>query len=291
MHTSGAIGAVVLAVLFSSLISCTRPPRIDGSNAQACSSSLAAVTKDAASSKDSSAYTAALAGLMGSFMTEMMGSTFANAFSFTPDPNRRTVRPTLGDSTTISMALCEGLDGYSASDIARKADSLSSKVGDALARRLRAVHLADLQAAKAAYDRVRDSLALFRVESARLLQENDFMGLEATIVLSVRNGTPYTVSRAYFSARAITDGREVPWIEDEFNYQIPGGLAPGETATWRLQPNRFQGAWGEVRVPASARFLVTVKRLNGPGGDPLWGGAEFTLGDQHALDSLLLVKK
>jgi len=60
----------------------------------------------------------------------------------------------------------------------------------------------------------------------------------------------------------------VPWVEDDFNYQIPGGLEPGEEARWKLSPNMFSD-WGKVDAPPEAVLTVTVLRLDGADGEEM----------------------
>jgi hypothetical protein len=119
--------------------------------------------------------------------------------------------------------------------LATRADSLAPRVGKAFDQRLGRAYLTKLQAAKRDFALVQDSLARFRVLSASLRQSDGFMGLESAILLTIANETGHSISRAYFSALSQSPGREIPWITDTFNYTIPGGLAPGEHATWSLK--------------------------------------------------------
>ncbi|HUW83544.1 MAG TPA: hypothetical protein VMZ31_12195 [Phycisphaerae bacterium] len=104
---------------------------------------------------------------------------------------------------------------------------------------------------------------------------SDFMSRPA-IELNVRNESPSPISRAHFHAVVRSPGRTIPWLEDDFSYEIPGGLEPGEAAQWRLSPNMFS-AWG--KLPAERTDLqldVTVVRIDGPTGQQLftWQAAE-----------------
>ena len=65
------------------------------------------------------------------------------------------------------------------------------------------------------------------------------MGKEPMIELTVKNGTSETVSCAYFEGAIASPGRSVPWYKDTSNYEIQGGIEPGETATWELAPNQL----------------------------------------------------
>ncbi len=58
-------------------------------------------------------------------------------------------------------------------------------------------------------------------------------------------------------------------VDTEFNYEIPGGLEPGENASWRLTPNMF-GEWS--KVPADRLdtiFVVRAIQLDGADRKPL----------------------
>ena len=268
------------------LVGCSGPPRIDATSSASCGTSMRKVSDAASKTSDSAAFAAAILRIAAPVAMRSLGSSMAGAFSSLSRASARSVDPPGVDSATMIGSLCDGLAGLSAKDILTGVDTLARRVSVAFDRRYASAYLAALSAAKTEFSRVRDSLAAFKVESARLEQGRGFIGLETTIILSVLNGTAHTVKRAFFSSEAVSDGREVPWIQEEFNHSIPGGLAPGERATWRLQPNMFSGSWNSVRVPRDARFVVQVTKLVGPDDLPLWGGAQFTPGDQRVLDSL-----
>ncbi len=130
-------------------------------------------------------------------------------------------------------------------------------------------------------------LAKFVVKRSRFRRSDTGFSRENVIELSVRNGTGRAVSRAYFHAVMLTPGREMPWVDDDFNYQITGGLEPGESATWNLSPNMF-GAWGNA--PGDRDDLVLIVRpvgLDGADGSSLTGGERFTERDAERLQVLL----
>ena len=77
-------------------------------------------------------------------------------------------------------------------------------------------------------------------------------------------------------------GRSVPWLDDTFNYEIPGGVEPGEKTTWQLAPNMFSD-WGKVEIRPEAKFTVTVIRLDGPDEKELFGEAHFDQNDEQRL--------
>lgn len=129
--------------------------------------------------------------------------------------------------------------------------------------------ISELQAKAQAMEEKRNLLAQFEVTSAEYSKKKMGWGLVNVILdLQVKNGNTQPVSRAYFHGVIQSPGRSVPWVEEDFNYQIPGGIEPGETAHWRLNPNMFS-AWGTVDVPRDAVFTVTVVRLDGADGEAI----------------------
>jgi len=129
--------------------------------------------------------------------------------------------------------------------------------------------LTDIQKQQAAMVEARTQLAQFEVSSAKYSKRNLGWGMKEVILdLKVKNGTSSPVSRAYFHGVLQSPGRSVPWVEDDFNYQIPGGLEPGEEARWKLNPNMFSD-WGTVEAPPEAVLTVTVIRLDGADGEEL----------------------
>jgi len=130
-------------------------------------------------------------------------------------------------------------------------------------------------------------LAKFQVIRSRFYKVKQmYLGDQPMIEISVKNGTAHPVSWAYFVGTLASPGRAVPWLKEEFNYQISGGLEPGETANWRLSPNMFLGGWSRVEAPKDAIFTVEVVELEGAEGKPLFSSREFTTADAERLAEL-----
>lgn len=271
----------VLVVGIGLVAGACSPPRVDNTSVAMCRSSLEQVAR---ASADSTAFAQAMVGIVGSAAMQAIGDAFGSlSLGFEEGP---TVEPPATDSVDMFVAMCDVMVGMTGEEIVARRDSLAAAVSVRMEEARARAHLRALQEARSAFDQAEDSLTAFQVLSAALEQESGIFGMEATIRLRVRNGTPHPVSRAYFTARAVSPGRSVPWLEEEFNHSIAGGLEPSEERTWNLQPNMFQGDWTSVRVPKDARFEVRVVRLNGADGEPLFGGARFTAADQVRLDSL-----
>jgi hypothetical protein len=133
------------------------------------------------------------------------------------------------------------------------------------------------------------SLADFEILRARFYKETvGVLGTSRPVIdLTVRNGTEYAISRAYFEGTLRSEGRTIPWLQESFNHGIPGGLEPGETAVWSLAPSAY-GPWGATDAPTDAILTVTVTRLNGPNGEELFQQSEeTTAASSDAVDAVL----
>lgn len=148
--------------------------------------------------------------------------------------------------------------------------------------------IAELEAKQALAEAAKLELAKFKVLSARFSRECNSkycFRKEPRVLLRVENATGHAVSRAYFRGTVASPGRSVPWIQEEFNYQISGGLESGEKADWRLAPNSYSGDWG-VETPADAIMTVEVVRLDGPDGEPLFDAAGLSSSQAERLQKL-----
>jgi hypothetical protein len=122
-------------------------------------------------------------------------------------------------------------------------------------------------------------------EPAETLQPQRFGEPLRIISLTVVNQTASTISRIAFNVRLMATGREVPLVTDQVNYQIPGGLQPGETATWSLQPNMFSDI-GRA-TPEEGNFLqMIVEDVRGADGVSLVQAAEFRTRDSDRLAAI-----
>lgn len=177
------------------------------------------------------------------------------------------------------------LEGRTGEEVIAMADSIRT-AEEAERRRQAQQEIAELEERKERAEAAEGKLSGFEVQRSRFDMRESYFGREEPIIeLTVRNGLDVAVSRAYFTGTLQSEGRSVPWIQEDFNYQIAGGLEPGETATWRLAPNQF-GPWGQVEAPSDAVLTVRIKRLDGPDGEPLFGGDRWDSDDQERLEEL-----
>ena len=145
--------------------------------------------------------------------------------------------------------------------------------------------IADLEAKRAKADAAKAELAKFGVLSSRISKQQVGFLTQNVLDLTVKNGTTSPVSRVYFTGTLSSAGRSVPWLKAPFNYQIPGGLEPGEQATWKLTPNAGSDCYN-VQAPDDAVLTLTVDRLDGKDGKVLFSATDFTDKDRERLDVL-----
>ncbi len=179
----------------------------------------------------------------------------------------------------------QSLQGKTADDIIAQAESIKQERA-AKEKEQALSEIKELIAKQAKAEQAKSELAKFRIERSRFYkQQQAFMGPQPIIEISVTNGTSHPISRAYFKGVLSSPGRSVPWIKDDFNYEIPGGLEAGEKATWHLSPNMFSD-WGKAKTPADAVFTVEVEQLDGANKESLFSVKDFTEDDAKRLAEL-----
>ncbi|BBT41402.1 DUF6694 family lipoprotein [Pseudomonas putida] len=186
----------------------------------------------------------------------------------------------------VSAAVYASLNGMTAKEISAKADAVRAERAER-ERKQAIAEIEELSNRKAQAAVVKSNLEKFEIQKSRFFKERQEYSYrdKPVIEMTVSNGTGQAVARAYFKGTIATPGRSVPWLVKEFNYEISGGLEPGEKQSWRLAPNQFS-EWGNVEPPKDAVFTVEVERLDGADGKPLFGGATFNDRDESRLSSL-----
>ncbi|MBB6306212.1 DUF6694 family lipoprotein [Xanthobacter tagetidis] len=112
---------------------------------------------------------------------------------------------------------------------------------------------------------------------------------EPAISFQVKNNGSVAIKKLFARGILETPGRSVPWVDQEFNYEIPGGIEPGETKTLRLAPNRFSG-WGNSEIEGRKDLVLTVTLMNfaGPDGKLVLNSSSKAMDEQRQrLDNLL----
>jgi hypothetical protein len=258
-----AVGAVLA-------VACAGEPTLDGSSEDALAQSVEVVRSSLPEDRRAQLDTALLVvGMSGLDLGDLFGQAMAGTLS----------------ADQVVDDVRARLNGRTAEEVIALADSIRSALEQEQRRQAEA-EIAELFAKRDSAEQARVRLTSFVVERSRLRIVENF-GREVRIDLTVRNGLSEAVSRAYFRGTYQSPNRSVPWLREEFNYQIPGGLEPGETASWTLQPNVFSGSWSAaMQAPADAVLTVDVYRLEGADGGPLFGGVTWDKDDEERLAAL-----
>lgn len=186
------------------------------------------------------------------------------------------------DLAEIQRQIRTTLQGKTAADVSKLADGIRA-AQHARQREQMLGEIAELQAKQSSASAAKAQLAKFEITRSRYFkQKRQYVGEQPVIEMSVKNGTDQAVSRAYFVGTVASPGRSVPWLKDEFNYAISGGLEPGESADWSLAPNMFSD-WGRLDAPADAVLTVEVTRLDGANEEPLFDVDTFGKADAERL--------
>lgn len=180
------------------------------------------------------------------------------------------------------------LDGKTADDIIAEGEKIQAEIERKKKEQAKG-EVEELYQKMAQAEKDKEMLAKFEVKRSRFYKREKgtyYVTEEPIIELTVMNGTDKAVSRAYFTGTLASPNRSVPWIKDDFNYEISGGLEPGEEVTWYLAPNMFSD-WGKVDAPKDAVFTVDVTQLDGPDGEEMYSVNNFGEDEQERLEELL----
>ncbi|WP_323133908.1 MULTISPECIES: DUF6694 family lipoprotein [Halomonadaceae] len=143
-----------------------------------------------------------------------------------------------------------------------------------------------LEAKQDSAQRAQEHLAQISIDNARYyISTSPYGALEPVIELTVTNGSDRAVAELMLHGVLKSPNREVAWVDETFYYVISGGLAPGESATWSLAPNRF-GPWGNDQIPRNAVLTLTLLGVNNSEGEPLWDAPALTDNEAERLEEL-----
>lgn len=189
------------------------------------------------------------------------------------------------DPSTLPEKLIAELDGKTAEQVIAEADVIRAE-RERKQKRQALAEIQELLQKKQAAEAAEEQLKAFDVVRSRFYIEDRDWGLDKPIIeLTVKNGTNSAVSRAYFHGVVASPDRSVPWISEDFNYKISGGIEPGETKDLRMVGN-IMSAWGNTDVPEDAVFTVNVRRIDGADGEALFNAEGFDKYDARRLESL-----
>lgn len=236
--TTRLLTAFLISAL--SLSSCNKTPRLDGSSEEALKQSVDSLKANLSDDKKK----------------EFEKAVMTVAFEGT------NILQMAADAEGAKRRVRDRLNGRSAEEIIEASKKIQLERGEAQSEQI-ASEIRELEAKEAAAEEAKKAIQAFKIERSRFYFEKSGFSTGPVIEISVINNTKAAISRAYFRGVLATPGRSVPWVEDDFNYEISGGLEPGESQTWKLSPNMF-GAWSKApRDRDDMVFTATVVRIDG----------------------------
>lgn len=189
-------------------------------------------------------------------------------------------------TSDLTTGLLSSLDGKTVDEVSSAATAI--RIAREVKEKEQAIiEIEELKKKKVDSELAKNELRKFTVSKSRFyLQEEKYSPRPKPIIeVTVKNGISAAISRAYFKGTIASPGRSIPWLVEDFNYEISGGLEPGEEQSWTLAPNMFSD-WGKVNAPADAVFTVEVVRLDGSDKKAMFGSSLFTEENQKRLDLL-----
>jgi len=188
------------------------------------------------------------------------------------------------DTSDLSASVRKAVGGKNVDELFAEAKAIKRK-REAEERGQIEAEIRVIELKKAADQAARVHLARFKVSDCRYYRKEGFGEGEPIIEFAVHNRTPFHVARAYFQATLSTPDRPTPWLKHTFNYEILGGVSPGEQVTWSLIPSGFS-TWGRTQVPNEATLTIDILRLDGRNGRALFSAMNFTEADAALLVDL-----
>jgi uncharacterized protein DUF6694 len=174
--------ALALAAACVALVSCGKP-KLDTSTPQTTDASLARMRKALTVQQQEKLNEALVLLSIGRGIHAGGPAGLPPFVSKNPDP--------------LSQGSLKPLHGKTAEDIIAEADHVLAERREK-ERAQALIEIKDLEAAKEAAENARLELARFEVVKSRFSQRPDLLGNRPLIELTVKNGTPHPVSRAFF---------------------------------------------------------------------------------------------
>jgi hypothetical protein len=263
MKRGGGMNKLIIFMIISFVFSGCGQKKVDSTNDESFKKSMEEVEKSLNENKKKD---------FESAVQTIAFSKFGNIFEAAANPDG------------MQMKIKESLNGKTADAIITEGKQIQAEQIITEVKELK-VKIAELKAKELKAEQDKEKLKQFEVERSRFYFNNDNPFItQAVIELTVKNNTKYPVSKAYFHGILATPGRSIPWVEDDFNYAISGGLEPGEEVTWHLSPNMF-GGWSNAPKDRNDMVLtVSVNRIDGADEKPIFE-ADFSKSDKEELET------
>jgi hypothetical protein len=188
--------------------------------------------------------------------------------------------------TEMTEELRLSLDGKNAQQIIAEATRVKGE-REKREQNLERQELEELEARYKSFLDASDQLARFRILSSRFYIRRDEMQDEKPVIeMKVKNETPYTVYSVYLEC-SLNGAEGAPSDRKKLQYDIHGGLQPGQISHWYLTPDAFSN-WENTKVPRKPGLKISVVRIDGPDGNALFAAQELSEPEMKRLAELKL---
>lgn len=241
-----------ILLLASIMYSCTK--KIDGSSQEKLKTSIDEIKSD-------------LEGKKKEQFVQSIGLMLWDNLKFGGIPGEIEVNP-------MSYSFLKNLDGMTPEEVIAEGRKIAKEEVDSLYEK------------KNKAEMHKEKLKQFKVLEADIYSREGYLGNENIIQLKVKNNSEKPISRIHFNGILKSPERSVPYNEETFNYEIPGGLEPEETGKWNLAPNMMSD-WADVETTDDAKFTVEVIRVDDKNGELLYSSDIFDKEDEKMLNELV----
>lgn len=257
------------------LVACSGPmdTRIDGSSQEAYEKSLKTI-KAKLTSEETIRFEEALQVVVFSEVMPKEGGLLG-------------MMAALKDTEKLQAKVLETVNGKTPRELIALADA---KIKERAQAELKSVtsEIAELERRKAGAEKSKELLSKIVVADPKFYWAGDYFG-KPIVDFKVTNSTGMPLSRLFFHGVVSTPGRAIPWIDEDFNYEVPGGLEPGESKHLHLAPNRFS-KWGTAETEGRKDLVLTVTVTNAEDANKKEIADEFGKKDDDRLQKLLVMK-
>lgn len=125
--------------------------------------------------------------------------------------------------------------------------------------------IADLNKERESSSSARKSLEAIDVQRTTITTDNSGIIPRRILYIMVKNNTGTTLSTIAFNIKTFAPGRDVPYLNDDFKYEIPGGIQAGETLEWQLEPNTFMNDEWNRDVPNGIIQMKAIACIDASG--------------------------
>jgi len=119
--------------------------------------------------------------------------------------------------------------------------------------------------------------------SLRWIDQEFFTLDQPVVTLTIKNNSKQTISKIFIKASLKSPKRSIPWVSDDFEFNIAGGLEPGEQKIKTYEPTDF--IWKDGQGKKDATLQLSVTELQGAG-DEVLHKLEINEEDQNRIAKL-----